>query len=359
MLDRISSHALAGSELKNCPEPPQDRGHLPRLERSSDQPIEIEDTMHSTRSARLRFPSLQVLQMTNRLAWTLTWIVLCIDALWVLLDGWSVSGRGVAVTALVATAFLAPLATRRYRDDLRIHATLRAAALLIVFQAAAATLSYLVIGTNAALVDASLAAWDRAMGFDWLALHAWLQTHPAVQTTLRLAYQSGLAQLVFVLLFLGLAARPERLDQFMRLFMAATLLTILVSGLFPAAGAWKHYALTQGVDLPSLSHFESLRDGRMRDIPLLSHMQGLISIPSLHAAMAVLLVHAMRGTQLQPAFVALNFAMLVSTPVDGGHYLVDVLAGIALAVGLIAFEHRRRRAATDGVPIGSLEGVHP
>ena len=53
----------------------------------------------------------------------------------------------------------------------------------------------------------------------------------------------------------------------MRLFIMATLLVVLLSGLFPAAGAWKHYAIEGQFDLSSLSHFELLRDGRMREIP--------------------------------------------------------------------------------------------
>lgn len=306
--------------------------------------------MRSTPSARLLEPGLGVARQLG-MTWTLTWIVLCIDVVWLLLAGWSVSGRGVAVIVLAAAAFFAPLAIGRYRRDLRINTTVRAAALLIVFQAAGATLSYLVVSTNAALVDAPLAAWDRALGFDWLALQSWLQSHPSAQTTLRIAYQSGLLQLVFVVLFLGFGARSDRLDEFMRLFIVATLLTILASGLFPAAGAWKHYALTGTFDLSSLSHFEQLRDGRMRDIPL-GNMQGLISIPSLHAAMAVLLVHAMRETRLLPAFVVLNAAMLVSTPIDGGHYFVDVLAGVALAIGLIELD--RRRGARPAMAVKAL-----
>src|SRR5450830_1443204 len=127
----------------------------------------------------------------------------------------------------------------------------------------------------------------------------------------------------------------------MRLFIVATVLTILVSALFPAAGAWKHHALVGPFDMSSLSHFEPLRDGRMRDIPL-RDMQGLISIPSLHTVMAVLLVYAMRGTGiLLPVFIVVNVAMLVSTPIDGGHYLVDVIVGAALALGLIALERRQ------------------
>ena len=75
--------------------------------------------------------------------------------------------------------------------------------------------------------------------------------------------------------------------------------------------------------------------------------------------MALLLAYAMRATVLLPVFVVLNAAMLASTPVDGGHYLVDVLAGAALAIGLIALERSRGavpRAASSTV---STRGLQP
>lgn len=295
--------------------------------------------MHSTYIPLLRLPSLPALRRVD-FAWLLTAAVLCADAVWVGLGGWSIPWRDLAVVLIAVAGFCAPLAFGRYRRDLRLRATLQAAALLIAFQAAGATLSYLVIGTGAPLVDTRLAAWDRALGFDWLALHHWLQVHSLVGSVLRIAYDSGMAQLLFVLLFLGLSARSATLAEFMRLFTVATLIVILVSGLFPAEGAWKHYGLGNAFDLSTLSHFDLLRNGVQRDIPL-GRMQGLISIPSLHAAMAVLLVHAVRNTVLFPLFLALNAAMLASTPIDGGHYLVDVLAGIALALCLIAGSRRR------------------
>jgi len=302
------------------------------------------------------------------LACALTGGVLCIDAVWLAAGGWSVSGRGLTVLALGVAACLAPLSIRRYRTDPRIAATTPFCALLLIFQAAAATLSYLVVSTNAALVDAPLAAWDRALGFDWLALHAWFQAHSVTQALLRVAYASGLLQMVFVVVFLGLTGRRERLEEFMLLLIRATLLSIAVSGLFPAAGAWKFHAVSDPIaasfaksfDLASLSHFEALRDGRLRDIAL-DRMQGLISIPSLHAAMAVLLVYAVRGTRVVlPAFIALDLAMLASTPIDGGHYLVDVLAGVALAVALIVLGRRqatRAQGAMRVAPINHLEGL--
>ena len=87
-----------------------------------------------------------------------------------------------------------------------------------------------------------------------------------------------------------------------------------------------------------------------------------MGVTALHAAMAVLLVHAMRGTRLLPPFVILNVGMLISTPVDGAHYLVDVLAGATLAFALIALDRRRSarpHSTTSTVPRCGLESTHP
>jgi len=300
-------------------------------------------------------PALAAVQRLG-VAWTLTWLVLAIDATWLLLGSWTVSARGVVTILAAVAVFHAPLAFRRYRSEPRIRATAQAANLFIVFMAAAGTLSYLVVSTNARLVDASLAAWDGALGFDWQAYAGWLQRHDLLQDALRGAYISGLPQIVFVVLFLGLTARTAQLDSFLRLCIVATLATIVLSGPFPAAGSWKHFPGTvPAAQLAWLSHFESLRSGALRDIPL-REMQGLISIPSLHAVQAVLLVNAMRGTRLLPAFVVLDGAMLVSTPVSGGHYFVDVLAGLLLAGLLIVLERRRvsHAVATRQAPAGLL-----
>ena len=155
-------------------------------------------------------------------AWAITWVVLAVDAAWLVTGSWTVSVRGV-VTVLAAVAlFHSPLAFRRYRHDSRLRSTAQAANLLIVFMAAAGTLSYLVVSTNARLVDTSLAAWDRALGFDWPTFAAWLQAHPGLEAPLHSAYASGVPQIVLVVLFLGLTARPAQLEAFMRLFIVAT-----------------------------------------------------------------------------------------------------------------------------------------
>lgn len=269
--------------------------------------------------------------------WCLTLALLAIDGLWIAAQGWRLAVRDLLLLALALGGLQLPLLLRRYRRDARIAATLRAACLLLLFQAGAACLSYLLIALAPPLVDGALAGWDHALGLDWPALQRAQAGLPeATQLLLRSAYHSGLPQILLVLLYLGFSGRATRLQDFLLRYGVATLLVILLSAPFPAAGAWKHFGAGSGADLAALTHFEALRDGSLRELAL-SRMQGLISMPSLHAAMAVLLAHALRGTPLRWPGLALNLLMLAATPVEGGHYLVDVLAGVALALGVAAW----------------------
>jgi membrane-associated phospholipid phosphatase len=246
---------------------------------------------------------------------------------------------------------LLPLSLRRYRRDPRISKTISGAALLLLFSVAGTVLSYLVVATNLPLVDETLAMWDRAMGFDWMAFSTWLHDRPRLMMSLNVAYGSGLPQLIVVVVFLGISGRHARLEEFLRLYFVAVLIVIAISGPFPAEGPWKYYGVDAATfDLASLSHFELLREGGMLDIPLGGATQGLVSMPSLHAATALLLVYAMRRTALFPASILLNAAMLVSTPIVGGHYLVDVIAGVALAVSLIMMDRVGQRHASSDQP---------
>ena len=68
-------------------------------------------------------------------------------------------------------------------------------------------------------------------------------------------------------------------------------------------------------------------------------MEGIVTMPSYHTVMAVLLTYAFRRTGLVGYGIAtLNLGMLLSIPPIGGHYLVDVLAGGALTLGAIAVQ---------------------
>ena len=76
-------------------------------------------------------------------------------------------------------------------------------------------------------------------------------------------------------------------------------------------------------------------------------MQGIITMPSYHTVLAVLFTYAFRRTGLVGYGIAtLNLVMLLSIPPIGGHYLVDVLAGGALALGAIAVQRAPRHGVS-------------
>ena len=76
-------------------------------------------------------------------------------------------------------------------------------------------------------------------------------------------------------------------------------------------------------------------------------MQGIVTMPSYHTVMAVLLTYAFRRTGLVGYGIAtLNLVMLLSIPPIGGHYLVDMLAGGALALGAIAVQRAPRHGVS-------------
>ena len=83
----------------------------------------------------------------------------------------------------------------------------------------------------------------------------------------------------------------------------------------------------------------------------MAQMKGLIAFPSFHTVMAVLTVYAAAAVPrgLWPV-VMWNAIVLLSVPVDGGHHVVDIAAGLVLAAAAIMASERIccRLARSDG-----------
>jgi hypothetical protein len=251
---------------------------------------------------------------------------------------WPTFGLPIGVTlTLCAGAWF----YRNWRRDERLASGLESTAQLIAFAAVGAPLSYLAAAAAAAipLQDSVFQAMDRALGFDWMALLHWLDNAPVTFGGLRLIYSSLLPQMTIAVLCLAFTGRLAWLRTFMLAFVFATLVTIATSAVLPAAGVWLHYGLTEAdARIVPVVHtvwpvFTGLRDGSMRALVAVG-AEGVITFPSLHAALAVIMIAALWPiARLRwPVFI-LNTAMLAATPIDGAHYLVDVLAGLAVAGG--------------------------
>jgi membrane-associated phospholipid phosphatase len=74
-----------------------------------------------------------------------------------------------------------------------------------------------------------------------------------------------------------------------------------------------------------------LRDGTLRTINPLDN-QGLVVLPSFHTVLAVLCAYAAWPLRiLKIPLLALNLLIILCCPAEGGHYFVDLIAGIILA----------------------------
>lgn len=238
-----------------------------------------------------------------------------------------------ACAILLALAFF----YSRWRTDPRLASGLMSSAQVIAFAAVGAPLSYIAASANLPLWDHGLDAIDRMLGLDWKGLLAWMKVSPLIYGVLRAIYLSLTLQMTTVVLCLAFSGRLLWLRVYTLAFFFAVLISIAVSAVLPAAGAWPYYGLAAGdwQLLPAVSTswpiFDGLRDGTFRLLVAVGS-EGIITFPSLHAALAVIVVVALWPVPiLRWACVALNAAMLVATPIDGSHYFIDVIAGIGLA----------------------------
>jgi hypothetical protein len=307
---------------------------------SVDDPVMIASTEQNARVRVGRISS----------CWIATAVLLSIDGFWLAAGGWRVQLGGLVVHACVIACLLSILWLRRFREEPRVARTVLAMALLLLFSNVAAVFSYLVVSTNARLVDDTLSAWDHALGFDWWSLYVRSRADPHAMLILQCAYFSLLPQVVILVLFLGFSGRLERLATFIELFVISTLCTILISGIVPAAGPWSRAPARGVVDTHLVSQFAPIRAGTLRTIDLLD-MQGLISMPSFHAILALLIAYAMWRTPLRYVFALLNVVTIAATPIVGGHYLVDLLAGAVLVVAVVAVRVLARLRAAGSGPI--------
>jgi membrane-associated phospholipid phosphatase len=310
-----------------------------------------------------------VLRLLDRGVWivvaTVAGVVLAAPLVSNFTIAWATFAPPAAIClALAAGAWL----YRNLRPDPKLASGLECTAQLIAFAAVGAPLSYLAAAAGAAvpLQDHVFDAIDRAMRFDWMALLGWMNNSPAAFGALRLVYGSLLPQMALAVLCLAFTGRLTWLRVYTLAFLIATLVTIALSAVLPAEGVWLHYKLTEADarTVPVVSTvwpvFTGLRDGSVRALVALG-AEGVITFPSLHAALAVIMIAALWPIRaLRWIVLILNATMLIATPIDGAHYLVDVVAGIAIAaLSLVAAGATVRRAERGHAPTAAAASQIP
>lgn len=203
------------------------------------------------------------------------------------------------------------------------------------------------------MADNRLSSWDEATGFDWRTYFEIVAQNEALRVTLAWAYTSLTLFSVIAYLVMFLDGDQRRPLFFLETFTFAAVFCTLSGALFPARAAVDFY-LGPNADLsmfpvePGLYHLaslERLRDGAPVQL-VLGQLPGLVTFPSFHTAAAVLLaVATWRSWLFAPACIY-AVTVIASTPVYGGHYFVDLIAGavVALVISLLWARHPKYRA---------------
>ncbi|WP_395337316.1 phosphatase PAP2 family protein [Novosphingobium sp. BL-8H] len=235
------------------------------------------------------------------------------------------------------------------------------AVLFMVISLMGATASYPVAALTHGYADTMLQHVDEALGFDWLGWYRLVAAYPVLQALGTVVYRSIYVTPALLLWSAARAGDHVRAYRFLAGFCVAAVITLAVFSLMPAVGPFSY--LWHG-PIPYMPESELWQQGlipalRAHEVHIvdLGHLRGIVSAPSFHTAAAVLyVVAAWRIPTLRWPIVALNAAMLLSTPVEGTHYLIDMILGAIVAIlslGVIRLYFRALEPRGDG------EAVYP
>ena len=200
-----------------------------------------------------------------------------------------------------------------------------------------ATASYPLAAATHGSIDPWLQRIDATLHFDWIALYRLVAAHPSLQMLGVAAYQSIFITPALILGYCAWADKRAEARSFLVTFWLAAVITLTLFRFLPAIGPlatlW-HGPLPY---VPQSALFEAdlfppLRAHLVRDVDLTA-LRGLVSVPSFHTASGVVYIAAAWPLpRLRWPVLALTSAMLLATPIEGTHYLADMLAGASVAV---------------------------
>jgi hypothetical protein len=271
--------------------------------------------------------------------------LVAIDLLWASQAHFRLDDARYAQLLLLSLALLA--ASWFYqskRPDPRLSAMLFGAGFLCLFSAAASVLNYFLLTVAGKRIDTILAAIDRGLGFNWPAAMIEAARHPLLDAALFVAYSSMLPLMALMICILGRRKTYVKIYRFCIAMAVGALICIATWSIAPSFGAVSVYPMPAAA-----SHMMLALDQNYAQIliNLLAHgpgyispvdVKGLIGFPSYHAVLALLAIYYTWPLRyVRWPMLAFNLAALVATPIQGGHHLVDVLAGIPVtAISLFA-----------------------
>lgn len=197
-------------------------------------------------------------------------------------------------------------------------------------------------------VDAMLWQWDNALGMDWNAYFKYVAERPALRQLLDICYSSLSPVSIFGFLLLLASNRALQAKYFVLVFTSTAIFCTFFGMFFPAIGT-----VTFGLDNkaymelfpypPGVYFVDIIANLRSAEAHVfnLFFLPGLTTFPSFHTASGIILVAAFRGSPLFIPMCIYCIYMIAATPIFGGHYFVDLIAGTLAAIGFCIYFERK------------------
>ena len=178
-------------------------------------------------------------------------------------------------------------------------------------------------------IDARLAAWDRALGVDVAAAMRWTRSAWGASAVFESAYDAFFFEGALPVL-IALLVETRRMHVFLRALLYSTLAGYVVYYFFPSSGPASVMPSPYFTAEQQLTHLKFAWVHARQPIPTVDG--GMIAFPSFHVAWGVLLTYLSgeRKWLFYPVAL-LNGLMIAATVALGWHYLVDAIAGFAVA----------------------------
>lgn len=262
--------------------------------------------------------------------------------LWI--SGMRVDGASTAlIFGLLCLSLVSTLANGKlpWRHEASVRAAISAMSIFAAIALTGAMASYPVAALTAGYHDQALNRIDNFLGFDWVAAYSVVAAHPSLQVLGVLAYRSIYVTPVLLLVYWALTNQQHVSNRFLFEFWLAVVITLSLFFFMPAQGALAYlwhgsipYMPDSRLCQPEL--IPELRLEKIRAIGM-GELCGLVSAPSFHAAAAVLYFRSgFRAGWMKWPVLVLSTAMLAATPVEGTHYLIDLIIGMSVAAFVLS-----------------------
>ena len=185
----------------------------------------------------------------------------------------------------------------------------------------------------AAYHDALLAQADRALGLEVPQVLAWMENYPWAKEQLGAIYYTLVFLMTAALLGTSLLGYLRAAQEYVIAMVCAVALTFPLFAVFQAQGPFTYYGYAASP--AQIDYLRTLTALKTQDIFTmdLSYASGLITFPSFHTILALLAAWALWSVPYV-RWAGLLWAGLIvlATVTTGWHYIIDVLAGGAVAV---------------------------